>query len=147
MIWRSICACDHPESHRLWQYLVPFLANLSVRPECEWSRQAANQRSYRWHKCYMCACWIPMIEIILKEAGEWNGWSLGFSRRNGHFNNLNTLRKWLIEADHPSPLDLRKLSTVAWNSRTFSKTDIWGRDWGSVLHCTLTHHDCQSLYL
>ena len=30
----------------------------------------------------MYAKWIPAIEIILKEAGEWNGWSLGSSRRN-----------------------------------------------------------------
>ena len=37
------------------------------------------------HAC-MCACWKPTIEITWKEAGEWNGWSLGFSRRNVHFN-------------------------------------------------------------
>ena len=28
------------------------------------------------------AKWIPAIEITLKEAGEWNGWSLGLGRRN-----------------------------------------------------------------
>ena len=28
--------------------------------------------------------WIPAIEIISQEAGEWNGWSLGFSRGNIH---------------------------------------------------------------
>ena len=75
----------------VWRcFPIEFFSIGDFRNVFKFHAYSVNKRLFLTSKlvriCSMYAKWIPPIEITLKEAGEWNGWSLGLGRRI----NLNT---------------------------------------------------------